>query len=315
LLLGVMVVTRPCRAEESPDKAAAEALYQLGQQLLKSGDFTNACPKLEASNSLDPGVGTLLLLGDCQEKLGKLASAWATFREAAGLATSRGDADRARVADLRAAALKPRLVSVIFKVDSGNEGAGFELKRNAAVISKGSWGVPLPTDVGRYEIVASAPDREPWRTTIDVPAKLDEPLVVQVPLLAPSATRSTLGGRKSTSAVPGEATRSTGSGQRTVGVIVASVGIAAAITSGVLTGLASAKNKDSKGNCDATNPNLCSQLGVTQREDAKKMAGFATAFGIGGAAAIGTGAVLFLFAPRSDAGNVTGLVLGLSGGF
>src|SRR4051812_42972052 len=104
LLLGVTLAGRPCLADESPDKAAAEALYQLGQQLLKAGDFANACPKLEASNSLDPGVGTLLLLGDCQEKLGKLASSWATFREAASLATSRNDADRARVAELRASA-------------------------------------------------------------------------------------------------------------------------------------------------------------------------------------------------------------------
>jgi hypothetical protein len=313
LILGVTIATRPCHADETPDKAAAEALYQLGQQLLKAGDFNNACPKLEASNSLDPGVGTLLLLGDCQEKLGKLASAWATFREAAELATSRNDPERTRIADLRAAALKPRLINVIFKVDPGNDVAGFELRRNAAVVSKGSWGVALPTDSGRYEIAASAPDREPWRATVDVPAKLDGPLVVQVPLLPPGAGRSSLVSRKSTS--PAEPARTGGSGQKTLGVIVASVGVAAAITSGVLTALASGKNQDSKGNCDPTSPNLCSSTGVTQRDDAKKMAGMATAFAIGGGAALGTGVVLYLTAPRSDAGNMTGLVLGMRGEF
>ena len=150
LLFGITVALAPrqARAEETSDKAAAEALYQLAQQLMTAGDYGSACPKLEASNSLDPGVGTLLLLGDCQEKLGKLASAWAAFREAAQLASSRNDTERARVAEVRAAALKPRLVHVVYKVAAGDDVPGFELRQSGALISKGSWGVPLPLESG-----------------------------------------------------------------------------------------------------------------------------------------------------------------------
>jgi len=136
--LTIALAPHLARADETSDKAAAEALYQLAQQLMSAGDYANACPKLDASNALDPGVGTLLLLGDCQEKLGKLASAWAAFREAAQLAGTRNDAERARVAEIRAAALKPRLVTVVYEVDRGNDLTGFELRQSGTLISKAS---------------------------------------------------------------------------------------------------------------------------------------------------------------------------------
>src|SRR3954470_22350515 len=80
------------------DKAAAEALFDQGVRLMKQNSFGEACPNLEESERIDPAVGTLLYLGECYERMGKTASAWATFREAASLANNSNQADRARVA-------------------------------------------------------------------------------------------------------------------------------------------------------------------------------------------------------------------------
>ena len=309
LVMTIALAPRSSRAEETSDKAAAEALYQLAQQLMTAGDYANACPKLDASNSLDPGVGTLLLLGDCQEKLGKLASAWAAFREAAQLAGSRNDTERARVAEVRAAALKPRLVHVAYKVAAGNDVPGFELRQNGALISKGSWGVSLPLDPGPYELVASAPGRENWHSTLDVPAKLEAPLVVHVPLLRSAPSKPSSQPSTTKPATADRSQPSNGSAQRTWGIVVGSVGVAALITSGVMTLLASQKNDDSIDRCASSNPNLCDPEGVDRRKDAQNMADLATVFGIGGVVVLAGGTVIYLTAPSAEAGPLTGLSL------
>ena len=55
----------------SSDKAAAEALFDQGVRLMKQNSFSDACPKLEESERIDPAVGTLLYLGECYERVGK----------------------------------------------------------------------------------------------------------------------------------------------------------------------------------------------------------------------------------------------------
>lgn len=311
LALGIVCTVRVAHADEPTEKAAAEALYQLGQQLMKSGDYANACAKLEASESLDPGVGTLLVLGDCQEKLGKIASAWATFREAFALATAHNESDRARIADIRAAALKPRLVNVVFNVPAANDVSGFELQRNGLVIAKGSWGVALPVDPGKYQLRATAPRHEPWQSTLEVPVEREAPLVVQVPVLRAQASAAPASNRGTRSTAPFEQGRSAGASQKTWGAVVGVVGAAALVTSGVFAFMASQKNNDSKAECDSRAPNLCSPKGVSLREDAQNWARLSTVFGIGGGAALAAGTVIYLTAPGAESGKLTGLTIGV----
>src|SRR5262245_65102433 len=94
---------------KAADKTTAEALFAEGRRLMAAGKYARACPKLEASQKLDPGVGTLLNLADCYEKNGQTASAWAQFVEAASEARRLGDARREQAANARADALEPRL--------------------------------------------------------------------------------------------------------------------------------------------------------------------------------------------------------------
>src|SRR3954453_11114339 len=95
----------------------AEALFRDGRSLIKAGKLAPGCDKLAASERLETSVGTLLNLGDCREKLGKRASAWAASRKAEALAGRTGGDDRRQAeAARRAALIEPRLSHLVIDV-------------------------------------------------------------------------------------------------------------------------------------------------------------------------------------------------------
>ena len=76
LVSSVGWVASPAFAQSGSNKAAAEALFSEGRSLASAGKCDEAIPKFQASQKLDPGIGTLLNLADCYEKVGRTASAW-----------------------------------------------------------------------------------------------------------------------------------------------------------------------------------------------------------------------------------------------
>ena len=87
IVCGVLCVGAGAQAQGSADqKAAAEALFDKGLAAMKQGEYAQACAFLEQSQSVERGIGTMLYLAECYEKLGRTASAWAMFREAASAA-------------------------------------------------------------------------------------------------------------------------------------------------------------------------------------------------------------------------------------
>ena len=131
----------PAWAQDASGKAAAEALFESGVQLMKAGRFSEACPKLETSQRVDPAVGTLLYLAECYEKLGRTASAWATFREAESLARGSNQADRARTAQARAQKLEPELSYLTVNVAAEAKVEGLVVRRGGAVVLPDLYGV------------------------------------------------------------------------------------------------------------------------------------------------------------------------------
>src|SRR5262249_40173175 len=77
---------------QAENEANARSLFNEAKKLMKGGQYADACPKLEAAARLYSSAGILLNLGDCYEKIGRTASAWAKFNDAQSVAgrTARG---------------------------------------------------------------------------------------------------------------------------------------------------------------------------------------------------------------------------------
>ncbi len=156
----------PARAEATADqRAEAQALFDDARRLMADKRFADACPKLEESQRLDPGLGTLLNLAECQAQVGKTASAWANFLEAAFQAKAAGQAKRENTARTRAAALEPRLSRLTILAVPG---AKVEIKRDGAVVTSSLFGTAVPVDPGEHVVSASAPGKTPWESKVTV---------------------------------------------------------------------------------------------------------------------------------------------------
>ena len=165
--------------------AEAEALFRDGRALIKRNQLAVGCDKLAASERLESSVGTLLNLGDCREKLGRLASAWAAFRKAEAMARrSGGDEKRMTEAGRRAAALEPRLPNLVIEVP--NRVDGLVIRRDDEVVDPAQWSTPLPMDPGSYTITAEAPGYLAWRQPISITAT-NKRQVIRVPALERAA--------------------------------------------------------------------------------------------------------------------------------
>lgn len=294
-------------AQDDPQqKAAAEALFDEGRELIGQGQYEAACRRFEQSQAIDPGVGTLLYLGDCYERLGRFASAWAMYREARSSALAAGQGERARVAEDRARHVAPNLSKLAVLVAAENRIDGFELVINGRILSAALYGASFPIDAGRYQLVARAPGRTAWSALVDVKPDGDQQLV-QVPALevAPGpAPLPALGAPHATSVAPGvaaagaEPISSADTSERwlglhplqTAGVFVAGGGVLALGTGVVLGLLAQGKDDDASERCV---PSCLDRDSAELNDDAR---GLATAANISyavGALALTTGAVLY----------------------
>src|SRR5262245_60268608 len=149
LILVAIAANSPAAAQTSAgDKAMAEALFDRGVGLMKQGKYSEACPALEQSQAIERGVGTLLYLAECYEKLGRTASAWAMFREAASSARAEGQLDRAKTGNARADKLEPTLSKLSIQVNAARAATGLSVFRNDQPVPAGAWGQPVPVDPG-----------------------------------------------------------------------------------------------------------------------------------------------------------------------
>lgn len=189
----VMILVALCAVAHA-NPAAAEKVYRDGKALFAAGKTAEACAAFRRSQELQPRVGTLLNLGECEEKLGRFASAWVAFVDARSLATRLSDA-RATLADERAAALAPRLAYVTLKTPAGEPPAGLAVRRNELDVPAAELEIEVPLDPGHYDFEVRAPGFKPWNHSLDLwvgqRATLDIPALV----VDPDAPASALAGK------------------------------------------------------------------------------------------------------------------------
>ncbi|WP_441285879.1 hypothetical protein ACSRUE_25600 [Sorangium sp. KYC3313] len=149
------------------DTAAAQALFDAAKQLMAQGKYADACPKLEESQRLDPGIGTQFNLAACYEQLGRTASAWSMFLDVAGASRAAGQLEREKVARQRAAALEPRLIRLTITAPADSP-ADLQVKRDGALVGRAQWGTPVPVDPGKHTVEASAAGRAPFARSVEL---------------------------------------------------------------------------------------------------------------------------------------------------
>lgn len=171
----------PSRAE-AQDTALAESLFQEGQTLMRSGKIPEACAKLAASYAIESSTGTLINLATCQEKQGKIASAWAAFSKALPQARAEGRKDRARYCQERVEALRPQLSMLKVEISKDNPTEGLNVLLNGSELKSALWGAEMPVDPGVHRVIAEAPGYQRMELSIEVGAKADRK-VLSVPAL------------------------------------------------------------------------------------------------------------------------------------
>ncbi|HEY6459440.1 MAG TPA: hypothetical protein VIY73_04790, partial [Polyangiaceae bacterium] len=134
-------------------RALAETLFFTARGLMEAGRYAEACGKLNESYRLDPAAGTLLNLAVCNEKIGKIASAWGEFRDAQAEARRMNRPDREQLASDRIKAIEPELPFLTVTVPPAVRALrGVEISRNGIPLQSAAWDTDLPVDPGEVEL-------------------------------------------------------------------------------------------------------------------------------------------------------------------
>src|SRR4051812_39080468 len=180
LATAVAYAPATARAQAASDLSglSAEALFDEGRRLMTDGQTRQACDKFRESERLEPAVGTLLNLARCEKTLGRTASAWLDYREAASRAHAAGEVKRERVAREEADALSALLPHLHVNVPLSAQLDGLELTIDTTPCPSSLWNSSLPLDPGTHTLTARAPGFEPWTTTVALaPAEEREAIV------------------------------------------------------------------------------------------------------------------------------------------
>ncbi len=176
LLFPFLLATSFAHAQPG-DAAKAEALFRAARALMKSGEFALACPKLEQSYRLDPAAGTAVNLGDCFEKLGRLADALRAQRNA--LQLLRATDPRVAPVKRQLAALDKRVPRLTINLDPHTPKHAI-VTLNGSAIPRQRIGQPTPLNPGVYMIAVEAEGRAPHSTKIELAERQSRKIVVGV---------------------------------------------------------------------------------------------------------------------------------------
>ncbi len=261
----------------------AERLFREAVRLRDAGDFVAACPKFEASFGLDPAPGTLVNLGDCEVRIGKLVAAVGHYKLAAA-AFPKTDRRRDLVTQ-KASDLEPKLAHLTIKLAPGLP-ATASITRGGAPFDRKEAGVSALVDPGKLAIVVTQPERkdavydvslaegESKELVVDVGAPVDKQVVSTVTVVEKPVTTGV-------------------SPIRTAGFVIGGVGLVG-VGLGAVTGiLAMGKASTVKEHCDTTTY-ACDAEGADAARAGEVLAPLSTVAFIAGGVLLAGGVVMII---------------------
>lgn len=306
----VLVAMVLCASAIASAEPSAGELFKEGRALVKQGKHAEACEKFKKSQELDPELGTLFNIAQCEEKTGKLASALAAYREVVAKDTN---ADRKALAAEYQSKLEPRVPRIVVQVE--------QPPPSLVVTLDGSTGakpvaanLPLPVDMGDYTVVARADGYRELSTKVHVTA---EGATTTVPVsLALVHDQENVVVTRNVPAQP--APEPSHSHRKRYAIITLGVGGAAIATGMVFGVIANGKWSDAKAVCGGTTCPSQTQVDQAQAivNDARSAGNLSTGLVVAGGVLATAGLVLWLTAPTEEhAMHVTATATPSSTGF
>ncbi len=276
--------TDPDRGSTSQaDRAAAESLFKVGKGLMDLGQLEEARDKLRGSLDAHFTSDAALLLGECQEKRGLIASAWASYRQAASRLRALGDV-RAPMAKQRADVLNVQVPRLTIEATSV---PGLEIVRGDTHFGDGVLGVALAVDPGTHLIEARAPGFLPYKGEITIRASERKTLVV--PALIPAPAKASTKDATTPLAADGHGP------WWTAGLITGAAGIVTLGVGALFGGLAAAKIANAEEDETLCGVNkVCSPEGISLVEEADRFGIASTVLLSVGGVAVASGFVMLL---------------------
>ena len=277
---------------------------------MAAGNYAAACDKFSSSRKLDDGLGTTLNLAQCYEKLGRTASAWAEFRDAAARARQTGARDREQYARDRVAALEKKLSRLTLTADKIEPDE--RISRDGVVVDRAVLGTPIPVDPGFHVVEAVATGKKKWSVVIDVRPSSQMAVVIPVLEAEPAGVARGDSPAKRDDIAP---SRGAGNTQRIVAVGVGGLGVAGVVLGSIFGLDAKSTWAEAKSQCTSY-PHGCRDDGVALGVDADRAATMSNISFAIGAVGLAGGAVLWLTAPSaasSQSGRGAPILVGFDG--
>ena len=268
-------------------RPAAVALFDEGRDAMQRGDLDVACSKFAESNRLDPAIGTAFNLANCEERRGRLATAWVLFRQA--VARMKPDDARVGVAKERITALDARLPRIVFVADARTP-ADTRLRVDDVELAVASFGSAIPLDPGSHRAIIRAPG-QPTRTinfsllaaetlTLPLSPPVRPTAALPIQTRAPAATGDRVFGAKRSDAL----------------LLTGAVGVTGLLV-GAITGVMGL-NAQAVGDRECSDrTRTCSQEGHDANQRAKTLAVVSSAGFVVGVLGGGAATYLYLTAP------------------
>ncbi len=301
--VSVVLAARSAVAQDAPaadppaaggaGAAVAERLFREGRSLFEAGQIAPACKKFAESQRLDPQLGTLLNLAECEAQLGRTATAWARFRELAEKARRAEQADRREYAEKQAAALEAKLTYAVLRLPKDSQDLRIDV--DGQPLGAASYTTALPLDPGRHRLDITR-GAEKFVVEFDLEAR---PGQQPIDVVLDDAHRV---GAKQAAPPPSDDGDVDG---RAVAGWVLLAAAAAGVGVGTYLGVSAMSLKDdADARCDGR---FCDALGLEAFEDARTNAHGATvSFAIAGAAAIaGTSLLVWVALDGPPAASVS----------
>lgn len=281
LVLAVLLATPAIALAD--DKTDAVALFDEGIREMKAGNFDKACAAFAKSNEIHADSGTRGSLARCYEKAGRVASAWKLWTDLSTTAPKDLRADAAA----NATKLEARLPKYVLRMPPSQTA---QVTIDGIAVD-GRPNVEAAIDPGPHVITATAPGFVAWKHEYTAREGALEEIAIAL-----------VGEPQANPSKPIVIDESPSSSRRTIGIAVIAVGGALVAGGAVFGYLAKSRNDDAKdlcgGDVDMCDPSRLAE--ARDKVDSARSAGNLSTVGfIAGGAAVVTGVVLFVTAPKS----------------